>query len=86
MSTARTRLRMEAAPLDARVTSSELFFDLVFVFALTQVTQLMADDLTGRGILRGESDPRSAVVELDRLRLAVQRRPGGRRAGRGLLC
>lgn len=47
------RLRMEAAPLDARVTPLELFFDLVFVFALTQVTALMADDLTGRGILRG---------------------------------
>ena len=44
---------MEAAPLDARVTPLELFFDLVFVFALTQVTQLMADDLTGRGVLRG---------------------------------
>ena len=43
---------MEAAPLDARVTPLELFFDLVFVFALTQVTQLMADDLTGRGVLR----------------------------------
>jgi low temperature requirement protein LtrA len=37
----------------ARVTLIELFFDLVFVFALTQVTALMADDLSGRGILRG---------------------------------
>jgi low temperature requirement protein LtrA len=36
-----------------RVTPLELFFDLVFVYALTQVTQLMADDLTGRGALRG---------------------------------
>ena len=53
MTTARTRLHMEAAPLDARVTSIELFFDLVFVFALTQVTALMAEDLSGRGILRG---------------------------------
>jgi low temperature requirement protein LtrA len=44
---------MEAAPLDARVTSIELFFDLVFVFALTQVTALMAEDLSARGILRG---------------------------------
>ena len=38
---------------EARVTPIELFFDLVFVFSLTQVTALMADDLTGRGILRG---------------------------------
>ena len=38
---------------DATVTPLELFFDLVFVFALTQVTALMADDLTGRGVLRG---------------------------------
>ena len=35
------------------VTTIELFFDLVFVFAITQVTALMADDLGWRGILRG---------------------------------
>ena len=44
---------MEASSLDARVTPLELFFDLVFVFALTQVTALMAADLSGRGLLRG---------------------------------
>jgi low temperature requirement protein LtrA len=38
---------------EARVTPIELFFDLVFVFSLTQVTALMADDLTGHGIVRG---------------------------------
>ncbi len=38
---------------EARVAPIELFFDLVFVFSLTQVTALMADDLTGRGIVRG---------------------------------
>ena len=38
---------------EARVTPIELFFDLVFVFSLTQVTALMSDDLTGRGIVRG---------------------------------
>ncbi len=38
---------------DARVAPIELFFDLVFVFSLTQVTALMGDDLTERGILRG---------------------------------
>lgn len=35
------------------VTPLELFFDLVFVFALTQVTALLADDLTWLGMLRG---------------------------------
>ena len=38
---------------EARVTRIELFFDLVFVFSLTQVTALMADDLSGHGIVRG---------------------------------
>jgi low temperature requirement protein LtrA len=38
---------------EARVMPIELFFDLVFVFSLTQVTALMAGDLTGRGIVRG---------------------------------
>jgi len=36
-----------------RVTTLELFFDVVFVFAFTQITQLMADEPTGRGVLRG---------------------------------
>jgi low temperature requirement protein LtrA len=35
------------------VTPLELFFDLVFVFAFTQVTALMAYDLTWTGMLRG---------------------------------
>jgi low temperature requirement protein LtrA len=35
------------------VTPLELFFDLVFVFALTQVTTLLADDLTWAGLVRG---------------------------------
>jgi len=53
MATPRRRLRMEPATETASVTTLELFFDLVFVFALTQVTALMSDDLTGRGMLRG---------------------------------
>jgi low temperature requirement protein LtrA len=36
-----------------RVTPLELFFDLVFVFAMTQVTSLLADDPTWGGVLRG---------------------------------
>jgi low temperature requirement protein LtrA len=38
---------------EARVTPIELFFDLVFVFSLTQVTALMGHDLSGHAILRG---------------------------------
>jgi low temperature requirement protein LtrA len=37
----------------ATVTPLELFFDLVFVFALTQVTAFMGDELSWRGIVRG---------------------------------
>jgi low temperature requirement protein LtrA len=36
-----------------RVTPLELFFDLVFVFAITQVTILLADHPTWAGVLRG---------------------------------
>ena len=35
------------------VSPLELFFDLVFVFAITQVTAFMADDPTWGGLLRG---------------------------------
>src|SRR4051812_4892038 len=45
-----------AAPDDAyepRVTPLELFFDLVFVFAVTRVTALMAHDLSWASIGRG---------------------------------
>jgi low temperature requirement protein LtrA len=36
-----------------QVTPLELFFDLVFVFAITQVTSLLADNPTWGGVLRG---------------------------------
>jgi low temperature requirement protein LtrA len=45
--------RVQSVSEETRVTPIELFFDLVFVFSLTQVTALMADDLTGWGIARG---------------------------------
>jgi low temperature requirement protein LtrA len=38
---------------DARVTPLELFFDLVFVLALTQCTALMADEPTWTGLAKG---------------------------------
>jgi len=44
---------MRAVTERATVTRLELFFDLVFVFALTQVTALMADQPSGEGVLRG---------------------------------
>ena len=46
---------MDARPAEReqRVTPLELFFDLVVVFAITQVTQFMSHDLTWRGIGHG---------------------------------
>jgi low temperature requirement protein LtrA len=41
------------AEREQRVTPLELFFDLVFVYAITQVTTLMSEDLTWRGIGHG---------------------------------
>src|SRR5262245_1291804 len=38
---------------EQRVTPLELFFDLVFVYAITQVTTLMSDELIWRGLGRG---------------------------------
>ena len=38
---------------EQRVTPLELFFDLVFVFAITQVTSLLAADPTWTGVLHG---------------------------------
>ena len=43
----------ERAQAEHRVTNLELFFDLVFVFAITQVTAFLADDLTWGGLVRG---------------------------------
>jgi low temperature requirement protein LtrA len=39
--------------VEERVVPLELFFDLVFVFAVTQVTGLLSDDPTWDGLLRG---------------------------------
>lgn len=40
-------------PETGTVSPLELFFDLVFVFALTQVTATMAGQLSGTGLIRG---------------------------------
>jgi low temperature requirement protein LtrA len=47
------RVRVERLRESASTTTLELFFDLVFVFALTQITALMAAEPTGLGLLRG---------------------------------
>src|SRR6478609_4639544 len=47
------KLAVDGTDEGHRVTTLELFFDLVFVFALTQITALMAHDPTVRGITHG---------------------------------
>ena len=42
-----------ATDSSARVTPLEIFFDLVFVYALTQVTALLATDISAIGFARG---------------------------------
>ena len=49
--TAQAQSRLHA-PEEQGVTFVELFFDLVFVFAVTQVTALTAQNLTPDGVLR----------------------------------
>jgi low temperature requirement protein LtrA len=48
-----TLLRFRTSDESHRVTTFELFFDLVFVFAFTQVTQFMAHAHSGAGVLQG---------------------------------
>jgi low temperature requirement protein LtrA len=47
------RARVETTGDRAAVTPLELFFDLVFVFAITQITDLMAEDPTVGNVFRG---------------------------------
>ena len=56
--TSKPRAREEREPAtvaaeEERVTPLELFFDLVFVFAITQVTALMADNTSWEGLGQG---------------------------------
>jgi low temperature requirement protein LtrA len=44
---------VEGSQSEDRVKPLELFFDLVFVFGLTQVTTMISDDPTWGGLLRG---------------------------------
>lgn len=45
-------LRDRSSDESAEVTSVELFFDLVFVFAITQLSHYLLENLTGEGITR----------------------------------
>jgi len=47
------QLERDRVELEHRVTALELFFDLVFVFAITQVTGFLADHQTWEGLLQG---------------------------------
>ena len=42
----------DSPPAEKRVTWAELFFDLVFVFAVTEVSTLISHDRSGAGLLR----------------------------------
>jgi low temperature requirement protein LtrA len=53
MRTRRTPIKVQNTSEDQSVTTLELFFDLVFVFALTQITALMAHDLSWHGVVHG---------------------------------
>ncbi len=58
-------------PEEQRVTPLELFFDLVFVFAITQVTAFLSDHLTWTGLVQGLA--RGAVRRRRALPLRAQR-------------
>jgi low temperature requirement protein LtrA len=62
-------------PNDGRVSTTELFFDIVFVFTITQLTRMVAADATLTGVRQGDADLREPVVDVRGLRLADQRRP-----------
>ena len=81
---ARTRRLTAVRREEARVTALELFFDLVFVLAVTQCTTLMANDADLAGASPRPAGARGLLVALDRLRVADERRRprGGRRPDR----
>src|SRR6186997_2298328 len=53
MTAGEARTSDQQAESEQRVTALELFFDLVFVFAITQVTGFLADNSTWQGLLQG---------------------------------
>ena len=72
-----TRLHLVSADEDHRVSTIELFFDLVFVYAITQTTQLMADHLSPTGVGQYRQIFRGPTLTLDELELhATTLNPG----------
>jgi low temperature requirement protein LtrA len=59
--TAALEAELRAEP-EKRVAPLELFFDLVFVFALTQVPALMSENPTWEGTRSGDARSRGAVA------------------------
>ena len=53
MTIRRPPIRAQVTSEDQHVTTLELFFDLVFVFALTQISAMMARNLTAQGVIHG---------------------------------
>ena len=51
--------------LEQRASPLELFFDLVFVFAITQVRGFVSQDAGLDTAVRGDRDPRCAVVRVE---------------------
>src|SRR5262249_49761003 len=47
-----SRFQRDRSLGEGRTTNTELFFDLVFVFAVTQVSHILLNDLTWRGAAR----------------------------------
>ena len=80
--------RQGPAAAEHRVTPLELFFDLVFVFGLTEVTTFLADDPTWHGLCSRAAPARSALVVMGGLCVADEHhrrgrgRPIGGNAGR----
>src|ERR687895_277199 len=73
---------------EQRVTPLELFFDLVFVFALTQVTGFLSTHLTWLGMLQGAAllmvahdALRGRVKPLSVVSLGTERTKGGENDG-----
>ena len=65
-------------PSEIRVSTIELFFDLVFVFTITQLTSLLVAEPDVPRCGAGGADLRQPVVDVRRVRVAHERGPAAR--------